>query len=209
MAVAGNACSGTCRELEVVDAKMPARREGVQRASRLPSNDSCRAQPLQDPPRGEIASPRRERRGPARACPQIRGQVLARAAAAGTDAHFTHFDAAGQAHMVDVAAKDVTRRVARAGGRIAMQPRNPGADSRGNGEERRRAGRRAHRGDPGREAHGRPHSARPSAAADPRGRRRSSISTTSAAIAIEVTVETRRSHRRRDGGADRASPSGC
>ncbi|MCX5738394.1 MAG: cyclic pyranopterin monophosphate synthase MoaC, partial [Proteobacteria bacterium] len=26
--------------------------------------------------------------------------------------HFTHFDAAGQAHMVDVAAKDVTKRVA-------------------------------------------------------------------------------------------------
>ena len=33
---------------------------------------------------------------------------------------FTHFDAAGQAHMVDVAAKDVTRRIARAGGRILM-----------------------------------------------------------------------------------------
>ena len=36
-------------------------------------------------------------------------------------AHFTHFDAAGQARMVDVGAKDVTRRVARAGGRIVMQ----------------------------------------------------------------------------------------
>jgi cyclic pyranopterin phosphate synthase len=36
--------------------------------------------------------------------------------------HFTHFDAAGQAHMVDVAAKEVTRRVAIAGGRIVMQP---------------------------------------------------------------------------------------
>jgi len=35
--------------------------------------------------------------------------------------HFTHFDAAGQAHMVDVAPKDPTRRVARASGRIAMQ----------------------------------------------------------------------------------------
>jgi cyclic pyranopterin phosphate synthase len=35
--------------------------------------------------------------------------------------HFTHFDAAGQAHMVDVADKDVTRRRARAGGRITMQ----------------------------------------------------------------------------------------
>ena len=38
------------------------------------------------------------------------------------EAHFTHFDAAGQAHMVDVAAKDVTKRVAIAGGRIVMQP---------------------------------------------------------------------------------------
>jgi cyclic pyranopterin monophosphate synthase len=36
--------------------------------------------------------------------------------------HFTHFDAAGQAHMVDVAGKAVTRRIARAGGRIAMLP---------------------------------------------------------------------------------------
>jgi cyclic pyranopterin monophosphate synthase len=36
--------------------------------------------------------------------------------------HFTHFDAAGQAHMVDVGAKDVTLRVARAAGRIVMQP---------------------------------------------------------------------------------------
>ena len=36
--------------------------------------------------------------------------------------HFTHFDAAGQAHMVDVGAKAVTKRFARAGGRIVMQP---------------------------------------------------------------------------------------
>ena len=35
---------------------------------------------------------------------------------------FTHFDAAGQAHMVDVAEKAETRRVARAAGRIKMQP---------------------------------------------------------------------------------------
>lgn len=34
----------------------------------------------------------------------------------------THFDAAGQAHMVDVGAKDDTQRVARAAGRIVMQP---------------------------------------------------------------------------------------
>jgi cyclic pyranopterin phosphate synthase len=38
------------------------------------------------------------------------------------EAHFTHFDALGQAHMVDVADKLVTRRVAVAGGRIVMQP---------------------------------------------------------------------------------------
>lgn len=34
----------------------------------------------------------------------------------------THFDARGQAHMVDVAAKGETHRVARAGGTIRMQP---------------------------------------------------------------------------------------
>jgi cyclic pyranopterin monophosphate synthase len=34
----------------------------------------------------------------------------------------THFDAAGRALMVDVAEKDVTHRVARASGRIAMLP---------------------------------------------------------------------------------------
>ena len=34
----------------------------------------------------------------------------------------THFDAQGQAHMVDVSAKDETHRVARATGTIRMQP---------------------------------------------------------------------------------------
>lgn len=34
----------------------------------------------------------------------------------------THFDAGGQAHMVDVGAKAETHRVARAAGRITMQP---------------------------------------------------------------------------------------
>ena len=37
-------------------------------------------------------------------------------------APLTHFDAAGQAHMVDVGAKAETARVARAGGRIRMAP---------------------------------------------------------------------------------------
>jgi cyclic pyranopterin phosphate synthase len=39
-----------------------------------------------------------------------------------TRAQFTHFDAAGQAQMVDVGGKDVSRRVARAAGRIRMRP---------------------------------------------------------------------------------------
>jgi cyclic pyranopterin phosphate synthase len=34
----------------------------------------------------------------------------------------THFDSSGQAHMVDVGGKPVTRRVAVAAGRITMQP---------------------------------------------------------------------------------------
>lgn len=39
-----------------------------------------------------------------------------------TDSPLTHFDAQGQAHMVDVAAKAETHRVARAGGSIHMLP---------------------------------------------------------------------------------------
>ena len=49
------------------------------------------------------------------------GGRAARAKPAGGP-HFTHFDQGGQAHMVDVAGKDVTRRLARAGGAIVMQP---------------------------------------------------------------------------------------
>jgi cyclic pyranopterin phosphate synthase len=41
---------------------------------------------------------------------------------AGQGTHFTHFDVDGQAHMVDVSAKGVTKRRARAGGSIAMRP---------------------------------------------------------------------------------------
>jgi len=52
---------------------------------------------------------------------KARGAARATAVEARTP-HFTHFDVRGQAHMVDVAAKDVTRRVARAGGRIVMRP---------------------------------------------------------------------------------------
>ncbi len=50
------------------------------------------------------------------------GKRAVRDAATPGTGHFTHFDAGGAAHMVDVGAKDVTRRVARAGGRIVMQP---------------------------------------------------------------------------------------
>ena len=39
-----------------------------------------------------------------------------------SDTPFTHFDPQGQAHMVDVAGKDVTHRVARATGVNRMQP---------------------------------------------------------------------------------------
>lgn len=45
-----------------------------------------------------------------------------RRAAVSPRPHFTHFDTAGQAHMVDVADKGVTKRIARAGGRITMRP---------------------------------------------------------------------------------------
>jgi cyclic pyranopterin phosphate synthase len=46
----------------------------------------------------------------------------AKPAARPAGTHFTHFDEAGQARMVDVGDKDVTKRVARATGRIVMQP---------------------------------------------------------------------------------------
>src|SRR5688572_26111309 len=45
----------------------------------------------------------------------------AASASQGVSATLTHFDRRGQAHMVDVGAKDETHRVATAGGRIEMQ----------------------------------------------------------------------------------------
>jgi cyclic pyranopterin monophosphate synthase len=39
-----------------------------------------------------------------------------------TTINFTHFNEAGQAHMVDVAAKTATHRIAKASGRIVMLP---------------------------------------------------------------------------------------
>jgi cyclic pyranopterin monophosphate synthase len=43
-------------------------------------------------------------------------------AVAMSEKKLTHFDATGQAHMVDVAEKDETHRIARAAGRILMLP---------------------------------------------------------------------------------------
>ena len=54
-----------------------------------------------------------------REAPERRG-AAARSKVA-SDAHFTHFDSAGAAHMVDVAGKDATKRIARAGGRVVMR----------------------------------------------------------------------------------------
>jgi cyclic pyranopterin phosphate synthase len=45
-----------------------------------------------------------------------------RGAPAATPGDLTHFDARGQAHMVDVAGKNITHRIAVARGRIAMKP---------------------------------------------------------------------------------------
>jgi len=50
------------------------------------------------------------------------GRARKAPAAQAGGAHFTHFDETGQARMVDVGDKEVTRRVARAAGRIVMQP---------------------------------------------------------------------------------------
>ena len=78
----------------------------------------------------------------------------------------------GQAHMVDVGGKDVTRRVARAGGpHRRCAPATLALIRAGSREQGRRAGRRAHRGDPGGQADRRPDSALPSAAAHARRRR--------------------------------------
>jgi cyclic pyranopterin phosphate synthase len=59
---------------------------------------------------------------PATATSKTAARTKRRTAEKVKTAHFTHFDAGGQARMVDVGGKDVTRRVARAGGRIVMEP---------------------------------------------------------------------------------------
>jgi len=64
----------------------------------------------------------RDARPAAKATARAAGTSIRASAAKQGKAHFTHFDEAGRAQMVDVAGKDVTHRVARAGGRIAMRP---------------------------------------------------------------------------------------
>ena len=51
--------------------------------------------------------------------------------AAAASSPLTHFDAQGQAHMVDVAGKNETHRIARAGGSIRMQPETLALIARG------------------------------------------------------------------------------
>ena len=70
------------------------------------------------PAAGKAAKQATQRDGAARSARPRRATGPANAADPGD---FTHFDASGQAHMVDVGDKDVTRRLARASGRIAMR----------------------------------------------------------------------------------------
>ncbi len=70
---------------------------------------------------------KRPRRSASVDAPAERGSTI--------ESHFTHFDAAGQAHMVDVGAKAATRRVARAAGRIAMLPATLALIARGSAKK--------------------------------------------------------------------------
>ena len=83
----------------------------------------------------------------------------------------THFDAEGQAHMVDVAAKAETHRVARASGVIRMLPATLALIASGSAAKGDVLGDRPRRRDPGSEAHLGAGPALPSDRADPdRGR---------------------------------------
>ena len=70
------------------------------------------------PAAGKAAKQATQRDGVAGSARARRATGPAKAADPGD---FTHFDASGQAHMVDVGDKDVTKRLARASGRIAMR----------------------------------------------------------------------------------------
>ena len=106
----------------------------------------------------------------------------------GQDSHFTHFDAAGQAHMVDVARQGGNASVSRARRAASRCCRATLETIRaGTRQEGRRARHRAHRCDPGGQAHRRTHSARAPAAADAR---RVDFAVDATGVTIEVTAET-------------------
>jgi cyclic pyranopterin phosphate synthase len=63
------------------------------------------------------------------------GKPAHKSVAESAEAHFTHFDSRGAAHMVDVGAKRVTRRVARAAGRIVMLPATLALIARGDAKK--------------------------------------------------------------------------
>ena len=65
----------------------------------------------------------------------------------------THFNAAGEAHMVDVGDKAITHRTAVAEGCILMQSTTLGTDCRGRARQGGDAGRGAHRRHHGRQAY--------------------------------------------------------
>ena len=105
----------------------------------------------------------------------------------------THFDAQGQAHMVDVGMKAHSHRVAMATGRIEMLPATLAHHRGRHGEERRRAGHRAHRRHPGGQEDQRPDSLVPSAGVDAGGDRvsdREGGAGGTPAIVCTATVET-------------------
>ncbi|MCC7327351.1 MAG: cyclic pyranopterin monophosphate synthase MoaC [Burkholderiales bacterium] len=76
---------------------------------------------MENPPVARVRTQEKAAAARARAAKPRPGCGTGQADAA-PDAHFTHFDARGQVHMVDVADKDVSKRIARAGGRIEMLP---------------------------------------------------------------------------------------
>ncbi len=80
----------------------------------------------------------------------------------------THFDAHGQAHMVDVAAKPATHRIAVAGGRIEMLPATLALIEAGNAKKGDVLGIPRIAGIQGAKKNQRPDPAVPPAGADPR-----------------------------------------
>ena len=99
----------------------------------------------------------------------------------------THFDAAGNAVMVDVTGKDVTARTATAEGRVHHGAGDARADRGARLQEGRRAGRGAARRDHGRQAHGRPDPALPSPAADARSRSSSTPEPEQGCVVVRAT----------------------